>query len=137
MNLSHCARTAAEMPNLYVSRRDHDLAITQRLHVLSVDAHTKWPWAAPVRRVKSSQPGHRTGVRFVLSVPAYSSTQVLGLIVRKTRRKPVSQFPHMSLEPKLFRVPTPLPNLLFRRKYSNKPKRHHSFEVRNTEHLTQ
>src|SRR6266853_2299607 len=43
----------------------------------------------------------------------------------------------MSLEPKLFRVPTPLPDLLFRRKYSNKPKWHHSFEVRNVENRMQ
>src|SRR2546430_13601172 len=67
MNLSHCARTAAEMTHLYVSRRDHDLAIAPRLHVLSVDAQTEWPWAAPVRRVKSSQPGHGAGIRFMVS----------------------------------------------------------------------
>src|SRR6266699_2032994 len=47
------------------------------------------------------------------------------------------RLPHVSLEPKLFRVPTPLPDLLFRRKYSNKPKWHHSFEVRNVENRMQ
>ena len=64
----HSARTAPEMPHLYLSGRDNDLAITQRSDIVPVDTQAEWSWAARVRRVKSSQPRRRAGIRFVLSV---------------------------------------------------------------------
>ena len=65
------------MTHLYVSGRDHDLAITQRLHVLAVDAQTKWPWAAPraTREVFAARAQSRHPIR--ARVPARSSTQAL------------------------------------------------------------
>src|ERR1700756_2544031 len=52
-NLSHRARTAAEMTHLYVFRRDYDLAITEGLHVLPMYAQTEWPGTSCVRCMKS------------------------------------------------------------------------------------
>src|SRR6266849_966321 len=83
MNRTHCARAAKEVTHLYASGRALDLAITQRLHVHTVDTQTERPWTTCVRRVKSPQPGYGAGVRFVLSFAARSSTQSFGLFVRK------------------------------------------------------
>jgi len=90
------------MTHLYVSWRDHNLAITQSLHILSVDAQTKRPLAAYVRRVKSSQPVHRADIRFMLGVTACKSTHGLGTIIRDARRKPVAGLPLMNLELELY-----------------------------------
>src|SRR6266852_2024268 len=83
MNHTYCARPSTEVAHLYVFRREDDLAITQRFHVLTMDAQTERPGAACMRSVKSSQPGDGTGVRFILSVATYSSTQSLGVLVRE------------------------------------------------------
>ena len=86
------------MPHLYLSGRDNDLGITQCSDIVPVDTQAEWPSAARVRRVKSSQPQRRAGIRFVLSVQACSATQTLGLSVRKARGKPVERTPAPSLE---------------------------------------
>ena len=131
----HRAWTATEMAHAYTFGLDHYFRITQRLHIFPVDAQTERP--TDVRSVKSSQPAYRARVRLMTCYTACCPTQIFSSLVREAGRKPVPCFPGMNVEVNSCRIPTPLPNLLFRRKYSDQPKRHHSSEVRNTKHFVQ
>src|SRR6266700_3723109 len=131
------AGTALEMAHSDTSGGDYSFGITERLHIFPVDAQAERPRSTCMRCVKSPQPGHRAGVRFMVCRATCHPAQALCPFVRETRGEPVPRLPHMNLGLKLSRVPTPLPDLLFRRKYSNKPKWHHSFEVRNVENRMQ
>src|SRR5258706_14834249 len=93
LNLSHRARTTAEMTHLYASRRDHYFAITQRLHVIAVYAQTEWPGISRVRCVKSPQPGKGAGIRFMERRATHRTACTLYPIDREARCKQVQRCP--------------------------------------------
>src|SRR5215469_236896 len=121
------------MAHAYTSGLDHHFGITQRLHIFPVNAQTER--STDVRSLQPSQPAYRARVQLMTCHTACRPTQTFSSLVREAGRKPVSCFPGMNLEVKARRIPTPLPNLLFRRKYSDEPKRHHFPEVRNRKHF--
>src|SRR5208337_4024607 len=85
----HRARAATEMAHPYASGAEHNFGITQSLHIFPVDAQTERPRSTCVRSLKSSQPAHGTGVRFMARHEACCPTQAFGSLVREARRKPV------------------------------------------------
>jgi hypothetical protein len=77
----HGARAATEMAHPYASGAEHNFGITQRLHIFPVDAKTERPRSTGVRSLKSSQPAHGTGVRFMACHATYRPTQAFGSLV--------------------------------------------------------
>src|SRR5215469_6158225 len=79
--------------------------------------------------MESAKPSSRACTRLLPRIPACSSTETFGQVVRKTRRKPVTRFPRVEDELHLHRIPSPFTDLLIRRKYSDQPVRQYSFNV--------